>query len=61
VLADEVLGRLGPFGQNNIIHSFLRDLQPTQIKACGGIQSKGRGKRKTEARYGERRNGEERK
>lgn len=32
MLVDEVLGGLGPFGKNNIVHSFLGDLQATQIK-----------------------------
>lgn len=34
VLVDEVFRGLGPFGQNNIIYSFLGDLQATQIKSC---------------------------
>lgn len=33
VLVDEVLRRLGPFGQNDIIYPFLGDLQATQVKA----------------------------
>lgn len=40
VLVDEVFRGLGPFGQNNIIYSFLGDLQATQIKSCKDNENK---------------------
>lgn len=43
VLVDEVLGGLGPFGQNNIIHPFLGDLQATQIKGWVTARTKDKG------------------
>ncbi len=43
VLVDEVFRGFGPFGQNNIINSFLGDLQATQIKAWTTAGTKHRG------------------
>ncbi len=43
MLVDEVLGGLGPFGQNNTIHPFLGDLQATQIKAWVTARTKDKG------------------
>lgn len=43
MLVDEVLGGLGPFGQDNIIYPFFGDLQATQIKAWETATTKDRG------------------